>query len=167
MTGWGSRQGPLATDYGRLTETELRMADSESETAEGLARSFNALIDEKAWETDVPETQTVAVAQTSTAASTNPPSLPHLLEALLFVGGVPLTAERAAAAIRGLTSSQFAQAIASLNRDYRRQAGNRQHSRRGVRSVGPPTGAPESDRGGAARRIRTERGLVRNDATVS
>jgi len=97
------------------------MADSESETAEGLARSFNALIDEKAWETDVPETQTVAVAQTSTAASTNPPSLPHLLEALLFVGGVPLTAERAAAAIRGLTASQFAQAIASLNRDYRRQ----------------------------------------------
>jgi segregation and condensation protein B len=32
-----------------------------------------------------------------------------------------LTAERAAAAIRGLTSSQFAQAIASLNQDYRRQ----------------------------------------------
>ena len=108
------------------------MADSESETAEGLARSFNALIDEKAWETDVPETETVAVPQTSPAGSTNPPPLPHLLEALLFVGGVPLTAERAAAAIRGLTASQFAQAIACLNRDYRRRGRALFHSGSGL-----------------------------------
>jgi segregation and condensation protein B len=43
------------------------------------------------------------------------------LEALLFVGGSPLTAERAAAAIRGLTADQFAQAIDTLNREYRTQ----------------------------------------------
>jgi segregation and condensation protein B len=45
----------------------------------------------------------------------------RILEALLFVGGEPLTAERASAIIRGLTPEQFRQAIAALNRDYRRQ----------------------------------------------
>jgi segregation and condensation protein B len=45
----------------------------------------------------------------------------QLLEALLFLGGAPLTAERAAQAIRGLTPSQFTQAIQALSRDYRRQ----------------------------------------------
>jgi segregation and condensation protein B len=39
----------------------------------------------------------------------------------LFVGGAPLTAESSAAAIRGLTPSQFTQAIAFLNQTYRRQ----------------------------------------------
>jgi segregation and condensation protein B len=98
------------------------MAESHSEAAEELARSFNALIDEKVWEIDVKESEAVAVSEAGPAASTtNPPSLPHLVEALLFVGGAPLTAERTAAAIRGLTGPQFAQAVASLNQDYRRQ----------------------------------------------
>src|SRR5438128_2621488 len=50
-----------------------------------------------------------------------PPPLGHILEALLFVGGRPLTAERAGAAVRGLTPEQFMEAIAGLNREYRRQ----------------------------------------------
>jgi segregation and condensation protein B len=45
----------------------------------------------------------------------------QLLEALLFMGGAPLTAERAAQAIRGLAPAQFTQAIQTLSRDYRRQ----------------------------------------------
>ena len=44
-----------------------------------------------------------------------PSSIEHILEALLFVGGGPLTAEHAAAAIRGLTSDQFTQALDQLN----------------------------------------------------
>jgi segregation and condensation protein B len=96
------------------------MADNQSETAaEGLAQSFNALIDEKAWEIDIPQTETVVVPESPEPAS--PPAVSRLVEALLFVGGVPLTLERAAAAIRGLTDSQFMQAIASLNQNYRRQ----------------------------------------------
>src|SRR5262245_57563328 len=51
----------------------------------------------------------------------SPPPIPRILEALLFVGGAPLTAERAAVAVRGLTESQLTQAIDGLNRDYRRQ----------------------------------------------
>jgi segregation and condensation protein B len=47
--------------------------------------------------------------------------LPRIIEALLFIGGPPLTALRAGEAIRGLTPPQFIQAIDALNKDYRRQ----------------------------------------------
>jgi segregation and condensation protein B len=50
-----------------------------------------------------------------------PPPLHRIIEALLFVGGPPLTAVRAGETIRGLTPAQFIQAIDSLNKDYRRQ----------------------------------------------
>lgn len=52
---------------------------------------------------------------------TVPPPLPRLLEALLFVGGPPLTAQRAAEVIRGLKPDGFRELIDGLNRDYRRQ----------------------------------------------
>lgn len=97
------------------------MADSPSEPAEDLARSFHALFENKTWELDVAEASSDAVPQAGKAAPASAPSLMHLLEALFFVGGAPLTAERAAAVIRGLTAAQFTQAIAALNRDYRRQ----------------------------------------------
>ena len=49
------------------------------------------------------------------------PRLPleRIIEALLFVGGPPLTAERAGEALRGLTPGDFQQALDSLNRAYR------------------------------------------------
>ncbi len=51
----------------------------------------------------------------------SPPPLVRIVEALLFVGGPPLTAERACEAVRGLTPAAVAQAVDALNRDYRRQ----------------------------------------------
>ncbi len=53
--------------------------------------------------------------------SASPPPLERIVEALLFLGGPPLTAARAAEAVRGLTAEQFAEALAALNRDYRAQ----------------------------------------------
>ena len=50
-----------------------------------------------------------------------PPPPLRILEALLFVGGEPLTAARACEAIRGLSAAQFDQAVHALNRDYRLQ----------------------------------------------
>jgi segregation and condensation protein B len=50
-----------------------------------------------------------------------PPPLPRIVEALLFVGGAPLTPVRAGEAVRGLTPEQFKEIIDGLNRDYRRQ----------------------------------------------
>jgi segregation and condensation protein B len=61
----------------------------------------------------------------------HPPSVERVIEAILFVGGAPLTAEAACAAVRGLTAPQFAQAIEALHRSYRRQ--NRPYT---IRAVG-------------------------------
>ena len=54
-------------------------------------------------------------------AAAIPPSVQGIIEALLFVGGPPLTAARAGQAIRGLNEEQFLQVISDLNRNYRRQ----------------------------------------------
>jgi segregation and condensation protein B len=50
-----------------------------------------------------------------------PPPLPRLLEALFFAGGPPLTVDRVAEVIRGLTQDDYQELIDGLNRDYRRQ----------------------------------------------
>jgi segregation and condensation protein B len=52
--------------------------------------------------------------------ATPPPPL-RIIEALLFVGGAPLTPKRAREILRGLTTEQFDEAITGLNADYRRQ----------------------------------------------
>ncbi len=53
--------------------------------------------------------------------SDSAPPVLRIVEALLFVGGPPLTAVRATEAVRGLTPEQFAEAIDTLVHDYRRQ----------------------------------------------
>lgn len=50
-----------------------------------------------------------------------PPPVQRIIEALLFVGGEPLTSQRARGIVRGLTDALFDAAIAQLNADYRRQ----------------------------------------------
>jgi segregation and condensation protein B len=50
-----------------------------------------------------------------------PPPLARIVEALLFVGGAPLTAPRAEQIVRGLSAEQFTQALAELNLQYRQQ----------------------------------------------
>jgi segregation and condensation protein B len=55
------------------------------------------------------------------AEAESPPPLMRIIEALLFVGGAPLTASRASEIIRNLPAEQFVTAIDELNRAYRRQ----------------------------------------------
>lgn len=50
-----------------------------------------------------------------------PPTPEQLVEAMLFVGGPPLSADAAAIAVRGLTADAFRAAIDALNRRYRAQ----------------------------------------------
>jgi len=50
-----------------------------------------------------------------------PPSPEQIIEAMLFVGGHPLTAEAACSAIRGLTPGNFLTALDALTRRYRAQ----------------------------------------------
>ena len=50
-----------------------------------------------------------------------PPTPRQIVEALLFVGGPPLTPQRAGEIVRHLAPEQFRAIVAELNRDYRRQ----------------------------------------------
>jgi segregation and condensation protein B len=61
-----------------------------------------------------------------------PPPPLRIVEALLFAGGQPLTAERGGAVVRGLTAEQLRGLIDELNRTYRRQ--NRPYA---VEATGP------------------------------
>ncbi len=94
---------------------------SQDRPAEDLSRSYANLLGQEARQLEATAEEAKVPQESDTAAPAAPPPLVHILEALLFVGGSPLTAERAGAAIRGLTPAQFTQAIDSLNRDYRRQ----------------------------------------------
>jgi segregation and condensation protein B len=60
------------------------------------------------------------VMVTGEEANTPPPPA-RILEALLFVGGEPLTAAQACEVIRGLDTAQVGQFVSRLNRAYRRE----------------------------------------------
>jgi segregation and condensation protein B len=61
-------------------------------------------------------------AERRTPAAQAPPPLHRLVEAMLFVGGSPLTLAKATEVIRGLTEDQLTEVVDSLNDAYRRQA---------------------------------------------
>jgi segregation and condensation protein B len=50
-----------------------------------------------------------------------PPSVERIVEAMLFVGGPPLTPAHAAAAVRGLSADEFHAAALALGKRYRAQ----------------------------------------------
>lgn len=54
-------------------------------------------------------------------ATETPPSPRQIVEALLFVGGPPLSADRAGEIVRSLSPDQLRQIVDDMNRDYRRQ----------------------------------------------
>ncbi|MFO0813800.1 MAG: SMC-Scp complex subunit ScpB [Gemmatales bacterium] len=62
-----------------------------------------------------------ATPAVSTAQDDSPPSLARLLEAMLFAAVEPLTFERLAGMIRGLTVTQLDEVVGQLNRQYRQQ----------------------------------------------
>ena len=67
-------------------------------------------------------TPTTEPGQLETGPETDAPPPPiRIIEALLFVGGEPLTPERAIRTIRGLTEESFHELTAELARTYRAQ----------------------------------------------
>ncbi|HLN28298.1 MAG TPA: SMC-Scp complex subunit ScpB [Gemmataceae bacterium] len=91
------------------------------ESVTEMARSYGAVLDGQAWEVDVPSAPECAGPEPQGEATASPPAVERILEALLFVGGGPLTLDRANAAVRGLTDAQLKDAIDDLNLTYRRQ----------------------------------------------
>jgi segregation and condensation protein B len=89
------------------------MDDHSGGRVERLGRSYAAVLERTGWEMDGMDT-----VPPVTEAAAVPPPVERIVEALLFVGGPPLTAARAAETIRGLEPAAFQQAIELLNRAY-------------------------------------------------
>ena len=68
-----------------------------------------------------PPRSPVPLPRTAVPPSVVPPAPDRILEAMLFVGGPPLTADAVAAVIRGFTPDRFREAIDALNKLYRNQ----------------------------------------------
>ena len=102
--------------------TDDREADAPFGTPDDLAQCYERLLDpsEDAVSGAVPEKAPMEAAP-PVEETASPPPLRRIVEALLFVGGAPLTAARAAEAVRGLTVEQFHEILDGLNRDYRQQ----------------------------------------------
>jgi segregation and condensation protein B len=91
-------------------------------------RSCDATVEPSSWELDVADGPAEALQPVPAAERARPDSPPgepppvlRIIEALLFVGGTPLTQERAGEILRGLTAEQFSEALDSLKQAYRRQ----------------------------------------------
>jgi segregation and condensation protein B len=85
---------------------------------DALGRSYEAVFAHRHWDIDVPDAVPLPTSASAPSSATSPL---RIVEALLFVGGAPLTAARATEIMRGLTAEQFVEAVATLNGDYRRQ----------------------------------------------
>lgn len=87
-----------------------------------LAQSYGRMLDQREESLSGVEQQT-PLSETTTAPeeSSAPPPLRRIVEAMVFIGGEPLTFERAAETLRGITAEQFREILEGLNRDYRQQ----------------------------------------------
>ena len=92
-------------------------------TAGELAKCYERLLDQQegGMSGAVHETTVSGTEARADHESAAPPPLRRIIEALLFVGGAPLTFVRAAESVRGLTAEQFREILDGLNRDYRQQ----------------------------------------------
>ena len=94
----------------------------ESGQLDQLEFAADAVLAAMPWELDQPPpAQAATRSAQGHKTPLSPPPLERIIEALLFVGGPPLTPARAADIIHGLTPGQFLEAIAALNSEYQRQ----------------------------------------------
>jgi segregation and condensation protein B len=95
-------------------------SENPPEAAQELSRSYNQILARQEGQDDQ-DREVNSPLSPDSEASPVPPPVHRIVEAMLFVGGPPLTAARAAEAVRGLTEEQFLQAVSELNRTYRQQ----------------------------------------------
>jgi segregation and condensation protein B len=123
------------------------MEPDEANAAPGLGPVYAALLNSRAWQQDSAETDGVEPTPISAqftpsinqeaspsgegnmqkawnsgnSSNAAPAPLDRIVEALLFVGGGPLTAEQACAAVPGITCADFLRNLDMLNHSYRIQ----------------------------------------------
>jgi segregation and condensation protein B len=100
-------------------ENSSPSSDGPRTTPDDLQRSYAQLMRDAGWTEDAPPS--TPKPATTTDESKTPPAPMRIIEALLFVGGEPLSATRAEAIVRGLKAEQFTEVIDELNHAYRRQ----------------------------------------------
>jgi segregation and condensation protein B len=111
----------LGESYAALVGTGEWQVDSVSEVRESGEPRASATGGSRTQVADTPGSPVLPPFAEPVNEPTIPPTPIQIIEALLFVGGPPLTADQAAEAIRGLTSDQFRECIDTLNRVYRSQ----------------------------------------------
>ncbi|HEY7154658.1 MAG TPA: SMC-Scp complex subunit ScpB [Gemmataceae bacterium] len=90
--------------------------------AHDLAHCYQRMLDQQEGDMSAAESETtMGTRETPPVEESAPPPLRRILEAMLFVGGSPLTFARAAESVRGLTAEQFREVLDGLNREYRQQ----------------------------------------------
>ncbi len=110
----------------------------QNKNAEELGKTYGALLNQENWHHEVDESVLQQPQDLNPIGEENPeaseksksiipdepeapPSAHRIVEALLFVGGKPLTKEQACETIRGLTGEQFHEILYFLNKEYHRQ----------------------------------------------
>src|SRR5438132_12529033 len=103
-TAWAGRLG----GFNLMTDGPIPH-EIPSEAAQDLSRSYGSFLEQQELQPDdfrdgiSPGTGTPDQVETGSS----PPPLKRIVEALLFVGGVPLTPTGAAEVVRGLAAEQF------------------------------------------------------------
>jgi segregation and condensation protein B len=86
-----------------------------------MGKRYAALLQQQAWTSEAEPSVETPEAGMEADAEAIPPTPAQIVEALLFVGGGPLAASRAAEIVRGLGDEQFHDVVRRLNRAYRDQ----------------------------------------------
>ena len=113
---------PSPLELGQAAAARLGGSDWAVEVDESLALEAEAVPPTAVAQVPVAEARTAMLFPSSVQAPTEtPPSPLQIVEAMLFVGGPPLTAEKVCSAVRGLTPEKVRELIDELGRKYRRQ----------------------------------------------
>jgi segregation and condensation protein B len=122
MTGPDERPEPEPTpqELGEALAARLGDRDWILDEVTAPAAEVAAPAAEPAADTQPAEAQAPPLAEAAVEPEV-PPAPLQIIEAMLFIGGPPLRAERACEVVRGLTPEQFRESVEILNRVYRLQ----------------------------------------------
>ncbi len=94
-------------------------------TAEDLTRSYEVMLENQ--QVEIPEVEETPKQESESRPTSltppeqeSPPPTLRIVEAMLFIGGHPLSPDRACEIMRGMTEDQFREIIDQLNQEYLR-----------------------------------------------
>lgn len=117
-----ARPEPSPLELGQAAAARLGGSDWSVEVDEALAMESEALPPTAVAQVPAVEPRPALLFPSTVQTPTEtPPSPLQIVEAMLFVGGPPLTVDKVCSAVRGLTAERVRELIDELGRKYRRQ----------------------------------------------